>query len=134
MDLKPNPLKGERIRLGKTLKEVSEALGIGLAAYREKEAGIRTFTFEEIVCISKLFGFSAYQVNDCFFAGQLPVGNISFPHMKTIPDDESEHRSFTIKDVIWMSKTFGLSYDQVNRCFFDSKLPDGNALTPTIPA
>ena len=132
--MKPNPLKGERIRLGKTLKEVSEALGIGLSAYREKEAGVRTFTFEEIVSISKMFGFSKNQVNDCFFAGRLPVGKSSFPNMSFVHDDDDSHRTFSVKDVLWMAKTFGLSYDQVNRCFFDNELPNGNALSPTISA
>ena len=72
---KINPVRGGREWIGYDQQDVADYLGITLAAYRKKEAGISTFTDEQKVKLAELFGWTIEQMNDYLYDGILPVGN-----------------------------------------------------------
>ena len=72
---KQNKLKGIRVGLGYTQKEIANELGITFESYQKKESGVVPFTEKQKIALIKILGLDIYQTNDFLFAGQLPVGN-----------------------------------------------------------
>lgn len=69
-----NELKAERIRKGKTMKEMADALSITYDAYVKKERGSAGFSAEQIVVVTYLLDLNADLINRIFFDNKLPIG------------------------------------------------------------
>lgn len=69
-------IKAIRTRLGFTQGYVADQLGINVAAYRSKENGRVRFSDTELTALAKVLQLSLAQLNDFFFDGKLPPGQI----------------------------------------------------------
>lgn len=67
-------LKAERIRNGKSIKDMADALGITYDAYIRKEKGEVGFSAEQIIVTSNELCLTADKINLIFFDCRLPIG------------------------------------------------------------
>ena len=69
-----NELIAERVRRGKTRRQMAGLIGVDYDAYRKKEKGITKFTPDQIVAVAKDLELSADLINVIFFDNKLPIG------------------------------------------------------------
>lgn len=69
-----NELRAERIRRGKTVKEIASLLGITYDAYLKKENGKTMFNPNQIILVSNYLHLSPEMINVIFFDRMLPIG------------------------------------------------------------
>ncbi|MFZ3131277.1 MAG: helix-turn-helix transcriptional regulator [Desulfosporosinus sp.] len=65
-------LKFARMRNRKTQENMAEVIGKSPSSYSMKELGKVAFSPDEIIAVSLNLGFTAEQINDIFFDGNLP--------------------------------------------------------------
>ncbi len=70
----------ERIRSGKTRRDIANALEISYDAYRRKEAGLVSFNPDQIIVVATELGLTAGKINLIFFDMKLPIGNPDEPY------------------------------------------------------
>lgn len=67
-------LMAERVRKGRSRRDIAEKLGLNYDAYLRKEKGFSRFSLPQVVIVSQELELSADKINLIFFDGQLPIG------------------------------------------------------------
>lgn len=67
-------LKAERVRNGKSIKDMADALDITYDAYIRKEKGEVGFSTEQIIITARELNLTAELINKIFFDDKLPIG------------------------------------------------------------
>lgn len=67
-------LKAERVRSGKSIKDMADALGLTYDAYIRKEKGDVRFNTDQILIVTNELRLTSELVNRIFFDDKLPSG------------------------------------------------------------
>ena len=67
-------LKAERVRNGKSIKDMADALDITYDAYIRKEKGEVGFSTDQIIITTRELNLTAELINKIFFDDKLPIG------------------------------------------------------------
>ena len=67
-------LQAERVRKGRSRRDIAEKLGLNYDAYLRKEKGYSRFSPQQIIIVSKELELTADKINMIFFDNQLPIG------------------------------------------------------------
>ncbi len=107
-------LKAERIKKGKSARDMANAMGLTCDSYNKKEMGRIGFSPEQIIVVARELELDADMINRIFFDDRLPIGRMG-------------HRGLTNEHIAMMAHDLGLDKDKVNIIFFEDGLPDGKS-------
>lgn len=74
--MNPVELKIQRMRKGKSIMQMAEALGLTYDGYLRKEQGRVGFSMEQIVIMTEVLELTADLINIIFFDNRLPIGSM----------------------------------------------------------